>query len=339
MKVLYGIQCTGNGHITRSIDIIHELRKYVRVDVLTSGSHSEVKLPFEVKYKQKGLAYYFGKNGSIDLVRTVKENNPVRFLEEVKSTPTHLYDMVISDFEPVTAWSAKRNWVYSVGLSNQASLLDADVPKPVVVSPISKMIINNFCPANRYYGLHYQKLNAKLYYPPVREVIKKLNPTEGTDYVVYLPFYGTEKLIKHLMRFPEVNWRVFSKHTTLSYSSGNVYVQPIAENNFLSALETCKGVLCSAGFGTTSEALFLNKKLMIIPMKNQYEQQCNAHSLGLLGVSVIPSLKKKYHQIITDWIASNVKPNIEIKDENNRLVRNILEDYVSNGTIRFTDKS
>ena len=125
--------------------MINELRKYVHVDVLTSGSHSEVKLPFDVKFKQKGLSCFFGKNGSIDVLRTIRDNNPLRFLQEIKEVPTHLYDMVISDFEPVTAWSAKRNWVYSVALSNQAALLDADVPKPNIISPISQLIINNFC--------------------------------------------------------------------------------------------------------------------------------------------------------------------------------------------------
>jgi len=48
VRVLYGIQCTGNGHITRSINIINELRKHVTVDVVTSGSHSEVPIPFTV---------------------------------------------------------------------------------------------------------------------------------------------------------------------------------------------------------------------------------------------------------------------------------------------------
>lgn len=329
MKVLYGIQCTGNGHITRSIDIIAELRKYVQVDVLTSGSHSEVKLPFEVKYKQKGLSYFFGKNGSIDVLRTLKDNNPMRFLQEIKDVPTHLYDMVISDFEPVTAWSAKRNWVYSVALSNQAALLDADVPKPNVLSPISQLIINNFCPANKHYGLFYQKLNSKLYYPPVRDVIKNLKPIDGEHYVVYLPFYSNEKIIKHLQEFKKIKWMVFSKHTVQKYTNGNVQIHPINENTFLAALESCKGVLCSAGFGTTSEALYLNKKLLTIPMKNQYEQQCNAYNLQLMGVSVIPSLKKKYNQEIANWLANNDKPGIEIKDENNRLVRTILEDFVA----------
>ena len=334
MKVLYGIQCTGNGHITRSIDMINELRKYVHVDVLTSGSHSEVKLPFDVKFKQKGLSYFFGKNGSIDVLRTIRDNNPLRFLQEIKEVPTHLYDMVISDFEPVTAWSAKRNWVYSVALSNQAALLDADVPKPNIISPISQLIINNFCPANKHYGLFYQKLNSKLYYPPVRDVIKKLKPTDGSHYVVYLPFYSTEKIVRHLQIFEGAQWLVFSKHATQSYSNGNVHVQPIDEHKFILALENCKGVMCSAGFGTTSEALFLRKKLLVIPMKNQYEQQCNAHNLGLLGVPVICSLKKKFHSVIADWIASEEKPLVEIKDENNKLVRTILEDYVANDILK-----
>jgi flagellar hook assembly protein FlgD len=57
-----------------------------------------------------------------------------------------------------------------------------------------------------------------------------------------------------------------------------------------------------------------------------------------MGIQVIPSLKKKYHHVISEWLASTGTPNIEIKDENNRLVRTILEDYVSNGNERYTDK-
>jgi hypothetical protein len=35
------------------------------------------------------------------------------------------------------------------------------------------------------------------------------------------------------------------------------------------------GVLCGAGFETPAEAIYLRKKLLVVPMKNQYEQQCN----------------------------------------------------------------
>ncbi len=38
MKILYGIQCTGNGHLTRSLKVISRLKKLGHnVDILLSG--------------------------------------------------------------------------------------------------------------------------------------------------------------------------------------------------------------------------------------------------------------------------------------------------------------
>lgn len=52
--------------------------------------------------------------------------------------------------------------------------------------------------------------------------------------------------------------------------------------------------MCGAGFETPEEALFLGKKLMVIPIKGQYEQQCNVAALKEMGVPVIKSLKTKH---------------------------------------------
>ena len=46
----------------------------------------------------------------------------------------------------------------------------------------------------------------------------------------------------------------------------------------------------------------MGKKLMVIPMKTQYEQQLNAAALKQMGVPVIKSLKPKHDEIILDWI-------------------------------------
>jgi UDP-N-acetylglucosamine:LPS N-acetylglucosamine transferase len=51
MRILYGIPGTGNGHITRAIEIIPQLHQQGIVDVLVSGYQSEIPLPFPVKYK------------------------------------------------------------------------------------------------------------------------------------------------------------------------------------------------------------------------------------------------------------------------------------------------
>lgn len=64
MKLLYAIQGTGNGHLSRAIDIIPELKKYGSLDLFVSGAQAEIVLPYPVKYKSKGLSFYFGKSGA-----------------------------------------------------------------------------------------------------------------------------------------------------------------------------------------------------------------------------------------------------------------------------------
>lgn len=329
MKILYGIQCTGNGHITRSIDLINELRKYAEVDVLTSGSHSEVTLPFDVRFSLKGLSFFFGRNGSFDIYKTALNNNLFRFAREVEKLPIKEYNMVISDFEPVSAWSAKRNDVYSVALSNQASLTYSDVPKPPTSHPISKWLIRSFCPSKQQYGLYYEKYNSKLFHPPIRQKVRNLTPHTGEHYVVYLPFYGDERIIENLSAFPEHQWKVFSKHAKQEKRIGSIHLIPINEDEFLNTIQGCRGVMCSAGFGTTTEALFLHKKLLVIPMKSQYEQICNSYTLAQIGVPVIKSLKPKHHEKIGSWLENGQPVEVQFQNENRKIIQQILTDYIS----------
>lgn len=328
MRILYGIQCTGNGHIKRSIALIEELRKHVRVDVLTSGANANVQLPIEVEYRMNGLCYFFGKNGSFDIWKTLTKNSLTRFSKEIKTIPLYKYDMVISDFEPITAWAAKRNWVYSAGVSNQATLLKEEYEKPTMLSPVSTFILKNFCPVDISYSLSYRKLGKGYFYPPVSEEIKALQPYDGGYYLVYLPFYGKERIIKHLHHFTNIKWVVFTDSVEESLNCGNITIHPISNTRFNWALEGCTGVLCSAGFGLTSEALYLKKKLMVIPMKNQYEQHCNAFTLQQIGVSVLKSLKKKHYQTIENWLRETKVISIHMDDEKSQLVQTILTDYV-----------
>jgi uncharacterized protein (TIGR00661 family) len=83
------------------------------------------------------------------------------------------------------------------------------------------------------------------------------------------------------------------------------------------------GVLCGAGFETPAEALYLKKKLMVIPMRGQYEQQCNAAALQKMGVPVIDKLSTKNMEKIRNWtIDSNI---IAVDYEDNaRLVVDLL---------------
>jgi predicted glycosyltransferase len=51
-----------------------------------------------------------------------------------------------------------------------------------------------------------------------------------------------------------------------------------------------QGIITGGGFETPAEALFLGKKIMSIPIKGQYEQQCNAAALKTLGAKVLTDM-------------------------------------------------
>ena len=73
MKVLYAIQGTGNGHISRACEIVPILQKMADTDVFISGSNSNLKLPFPVKYESRGLCFKYGEKGNIDIGGTLGE--------------------------------------------------------------------------------------------------------------------------------------------------------------------------------------------------------------------------------------------------------------------------
>jgi len=57
------------------------------------------------------------------------------------------------------------------------------------------------------------------------------------------------------------------------------------------------------GFQSTAEALYLKKKLLVIPMFDQYEQKCNAAALQEMGVDILRRVGPDFSQIIEAWIA------------------------------------
>jgi len=65
LKILFGIQGTGNGHLSRARDVYPELAKYGDVDVLISGIQADVDVPFPVNYRMYGMSFIFGKRGGV----------------------------------------------------------------------------------------------------------------------------------------------------------------------------------------------------------------------------------------------------------------------------------
>ncbi|UII25618.1 glycosyl transferase [Fulvivirga maritima] len=325
MKILYAIQGTGNGHISRAMDVGPALEKHGEVDYLVSGAQVEINLSQELKYRSPGMSFYFGKRGGINLSKTFMKNSSIRFYKEINDFPIDQYDLVVNDFEPITAWAARKRGRRTVGLSHQGALLSDKCPKPVSRDIVGKMILKNYAPVSHNYGFHFDAFDADIYTPVVRSCIRNVKPTNKGHYTVYLPAYSDEKIIKVLSKVKGIQWQVFSKHSSKAYQQGNISIMPINNEQFINSITSSTGVLCGAGFETPAETLFLGKKLMVIPMEGQYEQHCNAAALKELGIPVMKKLKAKKVHKIEEWVQSGVVLQMDYPDETEGIVKRIIE--------------
>lgn len=314
MKILYGIQGTGNGHIARAEDIIPLLKEYGTVDLLVSGAQADIKLSYPVKYKSKGLSFFFGKSGGIDFLKTFKHNSTKRVYREIHEFPIDRYDLVINDFEPISSWAAKQKKVPCVALSHQAALLSSKVPQPKHFDPVGEWVLQHYAPSQAQVSFHFAQFDKNIFTPVIRNSIRQLQPEVRDHYTVYLPAYDDQKIVPLLARIKHVRWHIFSKHTRKPYHVGTLSVYPVDKENFTASMVTARGVLCGAGFETPAEALYLGKKLLVIPMKRQYEQHYNAAALRELGVPVVKKLKKKHIPKIAAWIESDHPVEIHYPD-------------------------
>ncbi len=314
MKILYAIQGTGNGHIARAEDVVPVLRKHAEVDLFLSGAQADISMPFEVRYKSRGASFYFGKNGGVDLIKTVKLNKSRSIYKEMHDFPVSGYDLVINDFEPISAWAARLKGVPCVALSHQAALLSPGIPRPPHYDPVGAWILNNYAPADAHVGFHFSAFAGDVYTPVIRGSIRRTNPVDNGHYTVYLPAYEDRKLLPVLSAIPQVSWEVFSKHTRTKYSVGRISVQPVNNAAFAASLASCSGVLCGAGFETPAEALYLGKKLLVVPMKKQYEQHYNAAALARMGVPVLKKVRRKYIDDLRHWIDTDSGPKVNYPD-------------------------
>jgi len=325
-RILYAIQGTGNGHLSRALDIVPLLQQRAsRVDVLVSGPPADITLPFPVRYRCHGMGFIFGKKGGVNFVKTFWQMNSKAFLREVRLLPVESYDLVISDFEPVSAWACRRHERPCIALSHQSAVLSEFAPRPKNDDLVGRAVLRHYAPATQHYGFHFEAYEPHIYTPVIRQQVRALAPQNEGHYTVYLPAFDEETLVSRLRYLSRsVRWEVFSKHSRQESEHGNVLVRPVSGSAFLDSLARSAGVLCGAGFETPAEALYLGKKLLVIPMKNQYEQACNAAALAAMGVPVAKSLKDKYLETIDEWLINCQPIPVDYPDNTGAILDKLL---------------
>ena len=122
MKILYGVQGTGQGHVSRSRAMAEALQEWpVDVTWLFSGRPREALFDMEVfgDFEHRRGLTFVCQGGRINKWATLRQNNVVQFLQDVRQLDVSHYDVIVTDYEPVSAWAARRAGKRVVGIGHQ----------------------------------------------------------------------------------------------------------------------------------------------------------------------------------------------------------------------------
>ena len=327
MKILYCVQLTGNGHVTRANELIPEFKKVAKVDVLTSGNQNSLQIKEKASFKLRGLSFVFGSNGGVDIFKTIISLRPLTFFRDVFKIPVRNYDLIINDFEPVSAWACKLRGVPCYSMSRQFSLIQKNSFNKEKPKLYEFLILKYFAPTVKGIGFDYKKNNSNNFYPIIKFDIKKKKVINKNHYTIYLPSFSIENIINFFSSLDQVIWHVFSPKINKSFKKNNLSFFPIDYKGFEQSILSCEGIISNAGFETTSEALYLNKKLLIIPMKNQFEQQYNASILSEMGVKILLDLKPKRLNKVKEWILSEKSVKVNYDYDYKSIIEKTLLDF------------
>lgn len=307
IRLLYGVQGTGNGHISRARKMAAHLAQCDDVEVtwLFSGRDPAQLFDMEIfgAYEWRRGLTFTTHNGRLLYGRTLLDSHPLQFLKDVRQLSLKQYDLVVTDFEPVTAWAARIRGIPCIGIGHQYAF-QYSIPK-AGGDPISRTVMRQFAPVTKGIGLHWHSFGQPIL-PPI--IDSTLTPTPGNEpqrVLVYLPFEEQREVTRLLQQLPGHDFVQYAPSLE-DGEDGNVQLRRTSLQGFRDSLVRAKAVICNAGFELVSECLHLGLPVLAKPLRGQMEQISNAAALSQLGWGhcvesfTLPQLQR--------WLAQRPQP-------------------------------
>jgi len=312
MKIFYAVQATGNGHISRAMELMPYLLKYGNVDVFLSGSNSTLKADLPIKYRSGGLSLFYSCKGKLNYSKTIQRCMLLKAIQEAKKLPVEKYDLVINDFEAITSIACKQKNIAMIHFGHQASFASAKTPRPEKKSIIGEWILKNYARSPINLGLHFNSYDDFIHPPVIQSAIWNADPKQLPYITVYLPSFCDKELIQIFRKFKSIQFEIFSRQCKDEMNFQHIKLRPVERESFQESLINCTGIITGAGFETPAEALYLRKKILAIPIGGQYEQLCNGAALGKMGITVLNNIGPSFHSELSNWL-ENPQPLPAIK--------------------------
>ncbi len=307
MKIAFIVQGEGRGHLTQAISMqeLLEVEGHEIVLVL-AGTNPQRKLP------PFFLNHYTDKIQTYESPNLIKDRNskairlkyslfynllriPI-FLKQLKRINYHIkqadVDLVINFHEIVCGfWFLfYRPKVPIVSIAHQYiySHFRFHYPKLSRFSKISLEMLNSFTTmgSKKILAIHFIQWENLVWdhlfvIPPlIRDRIKTIKTEDKGHLLIYLlnPGYADEIILWH-QNHPEKEIHCFwdKENAEEEYKhSHNLTFHRLNADKYIHYLAGCAGLATTAGFESICEAIYLEKPVLMVPVKNHPEQMINA---------------------------------------------------------------
>ncbi|MBM4378130.1 MAG: teichoic acid biosynthesis protein [Deltaproteobacteria bacterium] len=310
MRILYGVVGEGMGHAIRSRVLLEELVKSHEVQVVASGrAQPFLAARFPNVHPIWGLTIQYEHN-AVRNVRTFVENAKGALRGWPHNVRTYLDlvrrfrpDVVVSDFESFAFYVGKNLRVPVVSVDNMQVINRCEHPPEVLAGfegnfELIRSIVKGKLPG----CFHY--LVTSFFFPRVRKERTTLVPSilrpeilaaraEAGEHLVVYTTSESNTDLPHILRQTRLPCRIYGLRRGLAEPvvEDNLTYLPFSEERFVEDLRTARGVVAGGGFTLMSEAVYLRKPLLSVPVVGQFEQTLNARYLEQLGYGMyVPKL-------------------------------------------------
>jgi uncharacterized protein (TIGR00661 family) len=303
MRIIYALAGQGRGHTSRVKAVSSALRRRGHTVVFCCGGTAQTIL------EEEGETVI-----AVPVMAQILHDNKVDFLRTAQSVAGVLLeapqilnrlteqfaefrpDLLITDFEVFSPRAASRLRLPILSFNHQQVVTHTRYTVPLrhqLDALRTRTVINMVIPRNARHNLvssfYFPEVrnpaNTTLIPPILREEIRDMNPVAGDHILVYHnDSRGSVHLLELLAQLdaPVVLYN-FKPPEDLSLSPNLTFKSP-SVSGFSKDLETCGGIISTAGFTLTSEALYLGKPLMVLPNRGIFEQTLNALYLQKEGL-------------------------------------------------------
>jgi uncharacterized protein (TIGR00661 family) len=305
-RILYGVAGEGMGHAIRSRVVIEHLAKQHDVQVVVSGrAHDYLKAR---ERDRLGVNKIWG-------LSIVYDDNEVRnfrtFLENVKGaalggwprnvkayfdlTDDFRPEVVVSDFESWSHLYARTHRIPCVSVDNNQIVNRCEHAPEILAGHeadylVAKAVVKAKLPGcfryliATFFHPRIAKARTSLHPPVLRPEILAARPERGDHLLVYQTSTSNEAL-PDVLRQAGLECRIYGlrRDLTADLVDGNLRYRPFSEPTFIEDLRTARAVLSGGSFTLMSEAVYLHKPMLSVPVKRQFEQVLNSRYLEALG--------------------------------------------------------